>query len=812
MSGYKSYGQPGNPPPNTGANGPPHEAQLGPQWRPPVAPSPYQPDATPQPYGQAPPNGQPNQYGGTPYSGYQGQAAASQEQGYFPPHGQAAGNNDGGMGGLSSQMGSMGLGDDAAATNRPQKKKNRHAYHNLDQPAATQQAFGGMQQGYNQPQPTTPGIPPHPNQHQYAGQQITPAMNQFPAPAGTPFTPGIPSVATNFGASTQSMPVSSGPGVSAQGRVDPEQVPSIPLSRDAAARYYLDHTYPTIDQHLPPPATIPFVAFDQGNSSPKYARLTLNHIPSTSEALTATALPLGIVLQPLAPLQEGEEKIPVLDFGEQGPPRCRRCRTYINPFMSFRSGGNKLVCNMCTFPNDVAPEYFAPTDPSGVRVDRAQRPELTLGTVEFTVPKEYWAKEPVGLRWLFLVDVSQEAVNRGFLEAFCNGILAALYEEDQEDSDYEKVEGDNPNIKRSIPVASKIGFVTYDKAMHFYNCDVSGLRSHVEDYMLIKLQARLDQAQMLVMPDVEDPFVPLGSDGLFVDPYESKHIITALLQKLPSLFATIKNPEPALLPTLDSALSALSATGGKIICSLSALPTWGPGRLFMRDEGKLHGIETEKKLFQTDHAGWKKTASKMVESGVGTDFFVASASGGYMDLATIGKSCRLVKYTLLIKLSGHASAATGGEMYFYPNYIYPRDNERLSKELKHTLTRDTGYQALMKVRCSNGLQVSSYHGNFLQHTFGADLEFGVIDADKAMGVMFSYDGKLDSKLDAHFQCALLYTTASGERRVRCTNTVASVSEGASMESMRFIDQDAVVSMIAREGKHDYSLRFSTPLT
>ena len=105
----------------------------------------------------------------------------------------------------------------------------------------------------------------------------------------------------------------------------------------------------------------------------------------------------------------------------------------------------------------------------------------------------------------------------------------------------------------------------------------------------------------------------------------------------------------------------------------------------------------------------------------------------------------------------------------------------------------------MKVRCSNGLQVSSYYGNFLQHTFGADLEFGVIDADKAFGVMFSYDGKLDAKLDAHFQCALLYTTANGERRVRCTNTVASVSEGA-IESMRYIDQDAVVNMIAKEGK------------
>jgi protein transport protein SEC24 len=120
-------------------------------------------------------------------------------------------------------------------------------------------------------------------------------------------------------------------------------------------------------------------------------------------------------------------------------------------------------------------------------------------------------------------------------------------------------------------------------------------------------------------------------------------------------------------------------------------------------------------------------------------------------------------------------------------------------EVKHTVIRETGYQALMKVRCSNGLQVSAYHGNFKQHNFGAELEFGTIDADKAVGVMFSYDGKLDPRQDAHFQCALLYTTASGERRIRCINSVASVSEAGS-ETMRFVDQDAVVALIAKEGQ------------
>ncbi|KAL8800076.1 MAG: hypothetical protein Q9200_007361 [Gallowayella weberi] len=709
------------------------------------------------------PNGPQIPYGGTPQPGYGPQGTPQPDQGYFPPQGLAAMNNDGGMGGLTGRMGGMELGGDAAAPYRPNKKKNRHAYHNLDQSSGPAQAFAAPSPGQFGHANAGNSLQYGPD-HPYAGQQVTQAMNQFPAQASAPFSPGLQASNQGFRQPSQPDPAAVGPGVS-QGKVDPEQIPSIPRLRDGAAQYYLENVYPTMEQHLPPPAAVPFVAHDQGNSSPKFARLTLNNIPSTQEALTSTALPLGIVLQPLAPLQDGEQAVPVLDFGDVGPPRCRRCRTYINPFMTFRSGGNKLVCNMCTFPNDVPPEYFAPTDPSGVRVDRAQRPELTVGTVEFTVPKEYWAKEPVGLHWLFLIDVGQEAINRGFLQAFCEGILLSLYGDHQQEGEEDgQTNGEASETPRRIPLGSKVGFVTFDRAMYFFNCN-----------------AKLEQAQMLVMPDLDEPFVPLGSDGLFVDPYESKPVITGLLRKLPSLFSRNKNPEPALLPALKATQEALSLTGGKIVCSLSALPTWGPGRLFLRDKNDLHGIETERKLFQTEHAEWRTMASKMVSSGIGVDFFLAAASGGYMDIATIG----------------HISAVSGGEIFFYPTFSAPRDVLRLTKEIERTVIRETGYQALMKVRCSNGLQVSSYHGNFLQHNFGADLELGSVDADKALGVMFSYDGKLDSKLDAHFQCALLYTTASGERRVRCTNTVASVSETIP-EVMRYLDQDAIVSMIAKE--------------
>lgn len=354
-------------------------------------------------------------------------------------------SRQGPMGGLTTRMAGLGIVGETGGSVRAHKKKHRHAYHDLGTPGGSSQPFNGMPQG----------------QIQSPSQYLDTGLNQQPQPV------------SHFGGQTPGpvKPALSAVGdgsVPAQGKVDPEQIPSVPRSRDIPAQYYFNHVYPTMERHIPPPATIPFMAHDQGNSSPKFARLTLNNIPSTPEFLSSTALPLGLVLQPLAQLDPGEHPIPVLDFGDAGPPRCRRCRAYINPFMMFRSGGNKFVCNMCTFPNEVPPEYFAPVDSSGTRVDRTQRPELMMGTVEFLVPKEYWVKEPVGLRWLFLIDVSQEAVTRGFLEACCEGILRALYG----GGDYDEGTTDNEIPDKRLPGGSRVGIITYDKEVHFYNLSV----------------------------------------------------------------------------------------------------------------------------------------------------------------------------------------------------------------------------------------------------------------------------------------------------------------------------------------------------
>jgi protein transport protein SEC24 len=358
-------------------------------------------------------------------------------------------------------MGGMSLGDGHGTARR--KKKDRHAHHTVEAQGSSQ-AFNGM------PPPGTPQThflnSPAQGAPAFASQFGAPqASPQGYGPPGSPFAPA----AQPADAATTIASAGAGPA-----QVSPDDLPSVPLSRDGVQPYFFKNTYPTFERHVPPPASVSFVAFDQGNASPKFARLTVNNIPSTTDGLHATGLPLGMVLQPLASQQPGEAEIPVLDFGDDGPPRCRRCRAYINPFMMFRSGGNKFVCNLCTHANDTPPEYFCATSPQGVRVDRDQRPELHRGTVEFVVPKEYWTREPTGLRWLFLIDVTQESYNKGFLESFCEGILKALYggEDAEKDEDGE--------VKRRVPEGAKVGFLTYDKDIHFYNIHVSFIVGSVQ--------------------------------------------------------------------------------------------------------------------------------------------------------------------------------------------------------------------------------------------------------------------------------------------------------------------------------------------
>jgi len=94
---------------------------------------------------------------------------------------------------------------------------------------------------------------------------------------------------------------------------------------------------PPPEIRLPPNSSIS--PSPTANADPSYFRSTINVIPTTSSLLNKSKLPLALVITPYRSLNEGEEQVPLVT--DTVIARCRRCRTYINPYVQFVDGGNR---------------------------------------------------------------------------------------------------------------------------------------------------------------------------------------------------------------------------------------------------------------------------------------------------------------------------------------------------------------------------------------------------------------------------------------------------------------------------------------
>lgn len=94
---------------------------------------------------------------------------------------------------------------------------------------------------------------------------------------------------------------------------------------------------PPPEIRLPPNACISPSPY--ANAEPSYQRCTINAIPTTSSLLNKAKIPLALVLTPYRSLKDGDDAVPVVT--DTVIARCRRCRTYINPYVQFIDGGNR---------------------------------------------------------------------------------------------------------------------------------------------------------------------------------------------------------------------------------------------------------------------------------------------------------------------------------------------------------------------------------------------------------------------------------------------------------------------------------------
>ncbi|CEP15982.1 hypothetical protein [Parasitella parasitica] len=586
-------------------------------------------------------------------------------------------------------------------------------------------------------------------------QQPQPHIQQQPSIVGTPRSSnsqnhhqsaaaGVGYTNAPYSNTDQQLPAELRPPTQPRPRIDPDQMPAPVQVREQDQELFDDKFFGTLERDKVPFATTNFIGLDQGNCNPRFMRATVDRIPSSKDLADKSKLPLGLVVQPLAKLHPEEVGIQVVNHGQEGPIRCSRCRAYVNPWCVFTHGGAKFECNICAHSNPVPDWYFANVDMSGRRIDVNERPELRYGSVEFQVTKDYHSKDrpPTPLNYVFCFDVSIQATQSGMLQSVCEALKQALYDGQG-----------NPRLN------NKIGIITFNKDVHFYN-----------------LAPGLATAQMLVVSDINDVFVPLQA-GFLADLVESKSVIMELLNSLPHMFKDTTRAESVYTAAVRGGLQALKNTGGQMFVFQTCLPNFGTDALKSRDDSSLYGTDKEKSLLAAQSDKYKELGNACVESGVCVNTWAFPHQ--YMDVATLNVVSHL----------------TGGDFRYFPNFSLA-EKYRITHQLGHDLHRETGFDGIFRIRCSDGLQVMDHFGNCHMSVY-TECDVAGIDEDKAIGAVLKHDGKLDVNRGVSFQCALLYTTRDGHRRVRVHNLHLSATEQIA-DVFRYGDVDTTVSVMLRQ--------------
>jgi protein transport protein SEC24 len=295
---------------------------------------------------------------------------------------------------------------------------------------------------------------------------------------------------------------------------------------------------------------------------------------------------------------------------------------------------------------------------------------------------------------------------------------------------------------------------------------------------------------------------------------ESRPLVDTLLSNLPNMFANTRTSDSCLGSALDAAFQCIQHIGGKLVVLSTSLPSVGPGKLKQREMPKMLGSEKEHTLLAPDAgedgAFYKNKAVDFSRQQISCDTFLfgsigGGSSGGYVDVATVGALSRY----------------TAGQCYYYgPTYLPNIDGPRFAADLKKDLLRTTGFESVMRIRCSKGVTISNFYGNFFIR--GTDLlalpnvtpgtAFNVelaLETEEAAGASQGGAGGgggsgLPPGSTISIQAALLYTATNGERRI-CVHTLCKPVTTLVTDLYKGVDVDSLASMYAKVAL-DHALR------
>jgi len=266
-----------------------------------------------------------------------------------------------------------------------------------------------------------------------------------------------------------------------------------------------------------------------------------------------------------------------------------------------------------------------------------------------------------------------------------------------------------------------------------------------------------------------------------VDVSESEAVIDSLMEQLPGLFSETRETETILGPVVQAGKEAFKAAGccGKLVIFHHNLPVAeAPGKLKNRDDRKCLGTDREKSVLTPQTKFYNDLGQECVAVGCSVDLFLFN--NAYIDVATLSQVSRL----------------TGGQVYKYTYFQADLDGHRFISDLRHNISRSVVYDAIMRVRTSTGVRPTDFYGSFFMANT-TDMELASLNSDFALACEIKHDDKITDEEGVYIQGALLYTSVSGQRRLRIINLSLNVSDNMG-ELYRNCDLDTIVNFLAKQ--------------
>jgi len=136
-------------------------------------------------------------------------------------------------------------------------------------------------------------------------------------------------------------------------------------------------------------------------------------------------------------------------------------------------------------------------------------------------------------------------------------------------------------------------------------------------------------------------------------------------------------------------------------------------------------------------------------------------------------------------------------MHHFPLFNVSKEQQvtELQRILTRYLTRKIGFESVMRVRCTRGLSIHTFHGNFFVRSTDL-LSLPNVNPDSGYGMQISYEESLADVKTVCFQAALLYTSSKAERRIRVHTMCLPVTESLS-DVMFSADQQCIIGLLSK---------------